>query len=173
MASSSAWCVAERAGSSVSESEPMWKMRLLRMMRSSISSGRSWVSAPGLRAKEKLRSPCSSKATKARVVKKSGSVMRPSQLTPLDVSVPRRNSPCMSLPILPIKAVSKPMRWRATSTLAGAPPALRSKSFWPPSETPASVKSIRTSPKAVTLIIATPSLDEKGRPSDGRPSYGT
>ncbi len=61
--------VAERAGSSVSESEPTCSPRVFYSTSRLGSSARSWVSAPGFRANENVRSPVGSSATNASVVK--------------------------------------------------------------------------------------------------------
>lgn len=61
--------VAERAGSSVSESESTCSPRVFYSTSRLGSSARSWVSAPGFRANENVRSPVGSSATDASVVK--------------------------------------------------------------------------------------------------------
>ena len=55
--------------SSVSESEPTCSPRVFCSTSRLGSSARSWVSAPGFRANENVRSPVGSSATNASVVK--------------------------------------------------------------------------------------------------------
>lgn len=113
--------VADRAGSSVRLREPKWKRRQRWMRERSTSSHRSWVSAPGLRAKLKERSPAASRVTKARVVKAEEVRRMPRVWTPARRRDSRRRRPKASSPTLPRKAVRRPYLLRAARRLPGAP----------------------------------------------------
>ena len=115
-------CVAPRAGSSVRESVPKWNAFVFSMSERSNSSKRSCVSAPGLRAKEKERSPRASSVTNASVVKASSATTTPRVSTPTSRSVPVSIVPKASAPTLLKSAVLPPSRAMAARKLAGAPP---------------------------------------------------
>ena len=142
--------VAVLAGSSVSESEPTWKIFVSVSISLFISSMESLVSAPGFLAKENPLSPVIERLTNARVVNAEGSVIKPLVSIGTPSNVLLKKSPCISAPIFPINAVLRPDLDTAVSILAGAPPGFCSKSFIPAGERPAGVKSIKSSPNATT-----------------------
>ena len=137
------------AGCSVSDREPTWKICVLSRISTSISSFSILVSAPGFLAKENVLSPFSSIFTNARVVKYFSSRSIPSVSTFSFSSTDFKNSPCISFPAFPIKAVCPPSFATATATFAGAPPGFWANSVCPSSFTPCQVKSIRISPNVV------------------------
>ena len=110
----------------------------------------SLVSAPGFLANEKALSPVIERLTKAKVVNTEGSVINPLVSIGTLSSTLLKKSPCMSAPILPIKADFNPTLDTAVSIFAGAPPGFCSKSLMPAGESPAGVKSINNSPNATT-----------------------
>ena len=108
-----------------SEQEPAWTITASSMSASSTSSAFRSMSAPGLRAKVKRRSPSSASVTKAMVVMASLQSSGVAAFTPYSARVSIRKRPKSSSPTLQAMEAFSPFLDTAMATLAGAPPALR------------------------------------------------
>ena len=115
----------------------------------------SIMSAPGLRIKLNSRSPPAKVCTKASVVGTPASATRPSAQIPTSFMVSESCLPNISAPTFPMNAVCFPSLESMASTLQGAPPGFASSKGFPCGLIPFSVKSISSSPKAVTSYFFT------------------
>ena len=117
--------MASAAGEADREQDPAWMMALFRMSSSFTASSSRNISAPGFRAKVKLRFPSGARLTKAKVVMAWAHSLGLSTRTPFSSIVRTRKRPKSSSPTLLHIPASSPQRAAVMAALPGAPPGFR------------------------------------------------